>query len=414
MWSVKQQCALRDEILKERLETLMPRLMRECGVELWLVLSREYDEDPLFKTMVPALVQNAGRTTCLAFSLDRDGRFEALNVSRPNPRFDGYYAQAMRRGDDVFQAINHLIEKKRPSRVHVDVSNECAMADGLSKNLYDRLVLATNGSVPLVSAERIAIRWIETRTPRELELYPQIYKLMMDIVDEVFSADFITPGVTTTTDVEWGIHQRVNDLGLPCWFSPDVDLQRQGGTDFRMFDEVIREGDIVHCDVGLVCLGLHTDTQRNVYIGKKGETAIPEGILAAYRTGCRFQDIVRGQYAAGRTGNEILAASLAQAEAEGIRAMSYCHPIGTFGHSAGPCVGLFDNQRFVPGHGECVMHDDTCYALELNITQAIPEWGGQDACMMLEETIAFTGGETRFMDDKREVLRFVQAAGTSD
>ena len=408
MWTIRQQYALQDEILKERLHTLMPRLMRECGVEMWVVISREYNEDPIFKTLVPALVKNAGRTTCLVFSLDGEGNYEALNVSRPNPRFEGYYTQAMDRLDDVYQALNRLIARKKPARVHVNISNECPMADGLSKNVYDRLVTATNGGVAFVSAEEIAVRWLETRTPRELELYPEIYKMMMDIVDEVFSADFITPGVTTTTDVEWGIAQRVNDLGLPCWFSPDVDLQRMGGTDFRMFDEVIREGDIVHCDVGLVCLGLHTDTQRNVYIGKKGEKAIPEGILAAYRTGCRFQDIVRNNYATGRTGNEILKLSLDQAADEGIRAMSYCHPIGVFGHSAGPCVGLFDNQRFVPGHGENAMHDDTCYALELNITQPIPEWGGQDACMMLEETIAFTGGKTYFMDDKREILRFIE------
>ena len=117
---------------------------------------------------------------------------------------------------------------------------------------------------------------------------------------------------------------------------------------------------------------------------------------------------MRGNYAEGRTGNEILRLSLEQAKAEGIEAMSYCHPIGTFGHSAGPCVGLFDNQKFVPGHGEAVMHDDTCYALELNVSCPIPEWGGQKACMMLEETIAFTGGETRFMDDKREIIRFVE------
>ncbi len=408
MWTVKEQYDLQERILGERLNDLMPRLMQECGVEMWVVLSREYDEDPLFSTLVPPLVKNAGRTTCLVFCLDADGRYEALNVSRPNPRLEAFYTQAMQRGDDVFQALNHLIAAKKPSRVHVDVSNECPMADGLSKNLYDRLVTATNGGVRFVSAEDIAIRWIETRTPLELELYPRIYKLMMDIVDEVFSADCITPGVTTTTDVEWGIAQRVNALGLPCWFSPDVDLQRRGGADFRMFGEVIRPGDIVHCDVGLACLGLHTDTQRNVYIGLPGEEEIPVGILEAFRTGCRFQDIVRGHFVAGRTGNEILRLSLAQAEDEGIRAMSYCHPIGTFGHSAGPCVGLFDNQRFVPGHGEAVLHDDTCHALELNITRAVPEWDGQDVCMMLEETIAFTGGETRFMDDKREIIRFIK------
>ena len=409
MWTVKEQCQLHDEILKDRIHHLMPRLMKECGVEMWVVLSREYNEDPLFYTMAPALVKNAGRTTCFVFCLGKDGKYEAINMSRPNPRFDGFYTQGMHRKDDVFQALNRLIQEKKPERVHVDVAHACAMADGLSKNLYEHLVLATNGGVKFVSAEDIAVRWIETRTQRELELYPAIYKPMMDIIDQVFSADFITPGVTTTTDIEWAVSQKVNDLGLECWFSPDVDLQRQGGTDFRMFDEVIREGDVVHCDVGLVCLGLRTDTQRNVYISKKGETAIPEGISRAYETGCRFQDIVRESFIAGRTGNQIFEAALSQAKKEGIEAMSYCHPIGVFGHSAGPCVGMFDNQGFVPGHGEYRLHDDTCYALELNVSVPVPEWAGQKVCMMMEENISFTGGATHFMDDKRKILRFVPA-----
>lgn len=293
MMTVKEQYRLHDEILKDRLENLMPTLLAECGVEMWVVLSKEYNEDPVFRTLVPALVKNASRVTCLVFCRNKDGSYEALNVSRPNPRFDGYYKQAMNRKDDVFEALNHLIAKKKPAKVHVDISNECALADGLSKNLYDRLQTALCGSVPLVSAEEIVIRWIETRTAREMELYPMIYKLSMDVVDEVFSADFIKPGVTTTTDVEWGIMQRINDYGLPFWFAPDIDLQRKGGDDFRMSGVVIEEGDIVHCDMGLTCLGLHTDTQRNVYIGRKGETEIPAGILAAFRTGNRFQDIVR-------------------------------------------------------------------------------------------------------------------------
>ena len=409
MWTIREQYALRDEILKERIHCLLPRLMKECGVEMWVVLSKEYNEDPIFPTLVPSLVKNASRTTCLVFCLNRDGSFEALNVSRPNPRFDGFYTQAMQRGDDVYEALNHLIARKKPEKVHVDISNECAVADGLSKNMYDHLQMALCGGVRLVSAEEIAIRWIETRTQRELALYPAIYKLMMDIVDEVFSADFIKPGVTTTTDVEWGIMQRVNDLGLPFWFSPDIDLQRKGCEDSRMSGVVIEEGDIVHCDVGLVCLGLHTDTQRLVYIGRRGETEIPPGILSAFKTGNRVQDIVRGNYQAGRTGNEIFRLSLEQARQEGIRAMSYCHPIGLFGHSAGPCVGMYDNQGFVPGHGELVMHDDTCYALELNIVQPVPEWDDQPVYMYLEETIAFTGGKTCFMDEKRDVIRFLPA-----
>lgn len=409
MWSVKEQYNMQDMFLKRRIHQLLPQLMKESGVEMWVVISREYNEDPVFGTLVPALVKNASRTTCLVFSLDSEGQFEALNVSRPNPRLDGFYTQAMDRKDNVFQALKHLIDRKKPSRVHVNMSNDCAVADGLTKNVYDQMTTALCGAAPLAGAEELVIRWVETRTPGELEVYPQVYQLAMDVIDQVFSGSFIKPGVTTTTDAEWEMMRLINGYGLPFWFSPDVDLQRKGNDNQRLNDLVIQQGDIVHCDVGLICMGLHTDTQRNVYIGRAGEQEIPEGIRAAFRTANRFQDIVRNQFQTGKTGNEIFFEAQKQAQEENIQAMCYTHPIGTFGHSAGPCVGMYDNQGFVPGHGERKMYDNTCYALELNATQAVPEWDNQPVCMMLEETIVFSSGATRFLDDKRDVIRFIQA-----
>ena len=93
-----------------------------------------------------------------------------------------------------------------------------------------------------------------------------------------------------------------------------------------------------------------------------------------------------------------------QAKKEGIRPMLYSHPIGNYGHGAGPSMGMYDNQGFVPLHGELKLHNNTCYALELNITEAVPEWGGQDVCFMLEETIAYSGGDTSFMDGDRKKI----------
>ena len=94
-------------------------------------------------------------------------------------------------------------------------------------------------------------------------------------------------------------------------------------------------------------------------------------------------------------------------EKEGIRAMLYTHPIGFYGHAAGPSFGMYDNQGFVPGHGELKLNDDTCYALELNVTEYVPEWG-QDVRFMMEETISFTGGETYFNDDYRDQIILVK------
>ncbi|MCI8538033.1 MAG: aminopeptidase P family protein [Oscillospiraceae bacterium] len=404
--SIQEQYQVCDEILKERLDHLMPKLLKECGVDMWLVICREYNEDPVFKTLTPQLVKNASRTSCFIFSLDKNGTYEALSLSRPNPRLAPFYRQAYDpRTQDQYEAILKVVEDRNPNRVAVNISEDCAQADGLCKLLWDRLYaclgdrLAADGS--------IAIRWLETRTQRELDLYPEIYRISMDVLREAYSTDVITPGVTTTTDVEWFIMQRINDMGLDAWFSPDVDLQRRGGTDQRMSGVVIEKGDLLHTDMGLTYFGLYTDSQRLAYVLRDGETEIPAGLLAGFSKGNRFQDIVRENFKEGLTGNEIFSAAVEQAKREGIRPMLYSHPIGVYGHGAGPSMGMYDNQGFVPGHGELCLHPDTCYALELNITEPVPEWDGQDVCFMLEETIAYTEGSTRFMDGDRDKIAVI-------
>lgn len=401
---IREQYRIFDEILLDRIQNLMPRLMRECGVDMWLVICREYAEDPVFKTLTPMLVKNASRTSCFLFSLDARGNYEALSLSRPDPRLFPFYKQAYDpKQESQFEAIRRAVEERSPEHVAVNISEDCAQADGMTKYLWDQLVPVLDGK--MAADDRIAIRWLETRTPKELELYPSAYRIAMDVLREAYSRDVIQPGVTTTTDVEWFIMQRINDMGLDAWFSPDVDLQRRGGSEERMSGVVIEEGDLLHTDMGLTYLGeLHTDSQRLGYVLRKGETEIPAGILAGFAKGNRFQDIVRGAFQTGLTGNQIFANAVAQAKAEGLRPMLYSHPIGVYGHGAGPSIGMYDNQGFVPGHGEEIMHDDTCYALELNVTEQVPEWDSQDVCFMLEETIAFTGGETHFMDDGRRTI----------
>lgn len=406
IYPIREQYRICDELLKDRLENLMPRLLKECGVDMWLVICREYNEDPVFKTMTPQLVKTASRISCFIFSLDQNGTYEALNLSRPDPRLSPYYTHAFDpRTQDQYEAIVKTVQDRNPGRVAVNVSEKCAQADGLSKQLWDDLYAHLGDK--LVADDSIAIRWLETRTPRELELYPSIYRIAMDIQREAYSTDVITPGVTTTTDVEYYIMQRISDMGLEAWFAPDVDVQRKGSAQQRMSGVVIEKGDLIHTDMGLTYLGLNTDSQRLAYVLRDGETRIPAGILAGFAKANRFQDIVQENYVEGRTGNEIFFASMEQARAEGIRPMLYTHPIGFYGHGAGPTIGLYTNQGFVPGRGELPLHSDTCYALELNITDSVPEWDGQDVCYMLEETITYTGGKTYYNDDDRNKITII-------
>lgn len=400
--TIREQYRIRDEILKDRMENLMPALMKECGVEMWMVIGREYNEDPVFKTLVPSHVKTASRLSCLVFSLDKDGKYEAINLSRPDPRLSPYYTHAYTTKEDQYDVIARTVLEKNPEKICVNVSSITAQADGMSKFIWDNLHERLGDR--LVPDGRMAIRWLETRTPREMELYPEIYRIAQDILREAYSLDVITPGVTTTTDVEYYIMQRIDDMGLHAWFAPDVDVQRKGCPGKRMSDTVIEKGDIIHTDWGIEYMGLNTDSQRLGYLLRDGETEIPAGILEGFRTGNRFQDIVRENYVTGRTGNEIFFASMEQAKAEGIRPMLYTHPIGNYGHGAGPTIGLYTDQGFIPGRGEVRLFDETCYALELNIVHSVPEWDGQDVAFYMEETIRYTGGKTLFCDDFRDVM----------
>lgn len=403
--TVRDQHTTCDGILKDRLQNLLPQLMQESGVQLWMVFCREYNEDPVFKTLVPSLIKNAARTSCLAFALE-NGQMRAINLGRPDPRLAPFYENAYNpREEDQWEVIGR-VARQYGGTIHVNRSAGCAMADGLSASLRDEIA-AKLPDIQLASAEELVVRWLSTRTQTELDWYPRIHEVAMTVLREAFSKEVITPGVTTTTDVEYYVMQRINRLGLDSWFAPDVDLQRVGGDNPRMNHALILPGDLLHIDMGITYLNLYTDTQRLAYVLKPGESAAPAGILAGVERCTRFQDIVRSHFAPGRTGNQVLLASLEQGKQEGLRPMLYTHPVGVFGHAAGPTIGMFDNQNSVPHSGENRLYGQTCFALELNVIEPVPEWDNQEVWFMLEETICFTGEDTHFMDDERGLVYLI-------
>jgi hypothetical protein len=254
----------------------------------------------------------------------------------------------------------------------------------------------------LVSAEPLVVRWLETRTAMELETYPSIVALARAVVEDAFSERVITPGITTTDDVAWSIRQRYADLGLPIWFMPDVNFQRPGvkcdaTAPFCGEEGVIQRGDVLHTDVGITYLRLNTDTQEMGYVLKLGETEVPEGLKRALATGNRWQDILTGNFVAGRSGNEILAATRAGAERESIVASTYTHPLGFFGHAAGPTIGMWDNQGPTPILGDWKLRPNTAYAIEGNVKAPVPEWDGQLVQIKLEQSAVFDGKKVHYL-----------------
>ena len=409
---LKERAAFINKLQKERLNKLLPQLMEKTDIDMWVLIAREYNEDPIIKTMLPPTWLNARRTTILVFSLDKKTKnFESVAIAR--------YAF----GDNIpsiwdkdkqpnqWEALKDYIVSKNPEKIGLNISSYESLADGLSKYHYDQLynVLSPKFRKKITSAEDLAIAWIETRTDLEMTVFSQLVEISSSIIREAFSTKVITPGVTSTDDVVWWMREKVLSLGLDTWFHPTVDVQRKDNSDLYAFDnkskfDIILPGDLLHCDFGISYLTLNTDTQELAYVLKPGETDAPDFLIKAFKEGTRVQDIFTNNFKQGLTGNEILRRSLEQGKAEGLRPSIYTHPLGTYGHSAGTTIGMWDSQGGVPFTGDHPLQYNTAYAIELNTTVYIEEWE-KDIRIMLEVPGFFGKNGFRYINGRlKEIL----------
>ena len=404
--TLREQAAVYNAWLQARLDRILPELMRQEGFDMWLVICRENYEDPVFFSLVPFTNLYASRTSMLVFFDRGAAGVERLTVSRSGI---GQVYKSVWEPEKVDQWVRlaQIVRERNPKKIGIDESDTFNYGDGLSASLKKKLVASLPAEYVqrLQSAERLAIRWLERRSPEELEVYPQIVAIAHGIIAEAFSRDVITPGVTTSDDVLWWMRERTRQLGMTNWFQTSVSIQRPKDGAYGT-SNVIHRGDLLHCDFGIVYLKLCTDTQQNAYVLREGETDAPRGLKDALAQGNRLQDILLAEMRAGRTGNEILLAALKQAKGEGLKPSIYCHPLGVHGHAAGPIIGLWDQQGGVAGLGDFPLFEDTVHSIELNVTAPVPEWHNQEVQMALEQDAAFTKGGARFLD-KRQTELFV-------
>ena len=408
----------KDEMLNDRFDNLLPDLMDRANIDMWLVISREYNEDPVMKTMLPSTWLNARRRTILLFYRDKENdTIEKLAVARYDVGKNMSSAWNKEEEPDQWKALVALIEERNPKKIGINISKSFNIADGLVQTDYQELIAALPQSFEdrLVSAEALAIAWIESRTEKEMQLYNSLVQMTHDIIDEAFSSAVIQPGKTTTDDVVWWMRQKVTDLGLSTWFHPTIDVQRNEEelkSHIYSFSKgegskIIFPGDLLHCDFGITYIGLNTDCQQHAYVPKQGETEVPDYLAHAFKKGNRLQDIFTANFKVGRTGNDILLTALKTAKEEGLRPSIYTHPLGTYGHSAGTTLGMWDAQEGVPVTGDYPLHYNTVYAIELNTTVFIEEWE-RDIRIMLEEAGFFGPQGFRYVNNRQEKIKFVQ------
>jgi len=415
--SMQQRAKVIDQLTDKRIKQLLPGLMQQTGIDFWILVSREYNEDPVLKTMLPATWLSARRTTILVLALNKQGTVDAYAVAPYAVGETFKKAWFKDKQPDQWQALVELINKHQPKRIGINKSQDWAHADGLvatdEQNLRQALPPKLEGK--LVSAEPLAVAWLEQRLPEEVVLYQDIVAMAHKIIAEGLSNQVIKAGVTTTEEVSWWFRERVRELKLQTWFHPSVSLQR---ADNKRFDHeqtftdngqgnVIQGGDLVHLDFGITYLRLNTDTQQHAYVLKKGETQAPAYLVDALAKANLLQDVFTGLFKAGKTGNQVLKQARELAITQGLTPTIYTHPIGYHGHGAGTTLGMWDQQQGVPGDGDYPLHLNTAYSIELNNAMYIEQWGKQ-VRIMLEEDAFFDTSGVWYLNGRQRAFHLIQ------
>jgi Xaa-Pro aminopeptidase len=406
--TLREQAEMHNAWLTVRLERLLPELMRQEGFDMWIVICRENNEDPVFRSLVPFTTLYASRTSILVFTDKGPEGIERLSVSRSGI---GQFYKAAWDPDrsDQWTRLGEIIRERSPKKIGINESETFNYGDGITATLKKKLLAAVPDELQsrIQPAERLAIRWLERRTPDEMEVYPHIVAIAHAIIAEAFSRTVITPGVTTTDDVVWYFRERSRQLGLTNWFQPSVDIQRARNSPYGD-SKVIHRGDLLHCDFGITYLSLCTDTQQMAYVLQDGEVDAPKGLQAAFARANRLQDIHLAEMRVGLTGNAMLAAILKRAKSEGLQASVYTHPLGFHGHAAGTIIGLWDQQGGVAGLGDFPLYEDTAHSVELNVRSVVQEWGNIDVRIPLEQDILFRRSGASWMDQRQTAITLIR------
>lgn len=387
-----------NQIRKEKFDLVLPEVMRENGVDMWITVNREGFDDPLTEDFGKGYVGSYGY---YIFTDRGDGRIEraVLGVGTALVEDNGAY--------DIFEGPDELkafVEERDPGTIALNFARNIGAADGLSHTSFEKLSeeLGPGYAERFVSAEKLASDFRSRRVASEIAAFAWAGELSRNIAERAFSNEVITPGKTTLADVAWWMREQQFENGLDTSFGmPSVYITGPDGFVALSNDHVIQRGDFLAIDWGVGYLNFYTDIKRHAYVLKDGETHLPESIQAAFDNGRKVRDILKANIRAGRTAGETLDLLNERINAAGFTVMETfnqptddpdlidviigCHSVGNLGHGIGPSIAWFNPERL--GY---TIQPTNLFSIELFAYTAIPEWGGKKLRIPLEDDAIVT------------------------
>ena len=205
---IRARAELIYDITQERLDTLLPRLMRETGFDMWIITGNEDNHDPIFWTMMPYKNWSPITQILVLYDGGRELGVERLNVSRTNTQ--GLFVNAWdaaawdtEQKESQWDCLGRIVRERDPRRIGISEGEIQWVAGGLTVALKRKLVAAIGPeyAARLESAEPLATLWSETLLEREIDVWERAVTVCHDIIGEMFSNAVATPGLTTTEDL---------------------------------------------------------------------------------------------------------------------------------------------------------------------------------------------------------------------
>jgi Xaa-Pro aminopeptidase len=406
----KRRFDVTSQIRREKFDHVLPQVMRENGIDMWITVIREGHYDPLYDDLGMGFASIFGQPGYYIFT-DRGGdRIEraTLGVGSYELRRSGAY--------DIFAAsadLRAFVEERDPKSIGVNMSEHIGAADGLSLTDYRRLVsvLGEPYASRLVSAEKLVSDFRSRRVTTEIAVFAEAGDFAWRIAERALSNDVITPGVTTLEDVAWWMRDRLMEQNLLSSFGmPSVYTIEPEGLGPLTTDRIIQRGDLLTIDWGVGLMNLFTDMKRIGYVLEEGETAVPAGIQNAFEQAVKVREIIRTTIVPGRTGAEtleVLNRSIEEAGFVTIKSeeevlevlgtfaspndgpetdvLTVCHSVGNLGHGIGPSVASFNPKRM-----QFEIRPTNLLSIELFAWTPAPEWGGKKVHIHLEDDALVT------------------------
>jgi len=387
-----------NQIRQDKFNLILPEVMRENGIEMWITVNREGFDDPLTEDFGKGYVGSYGYYVFTDRGGDRIER-AALGVGTYLIEENGVYDIVT---DDY--DFREFVSARNPQTIALNFSENIGAADGLSYTSFRKLVetLGDEYAQRFVSSEKLASDFRSRRVASEIAAFSWAGEMSRNIAENAFSNDVITPGKTTLAEVAWWMREQQFEKNLGTSFGmPSVYITGPDGIVALSNDHVIQRGDFLTIDWGVGYLNFYTDMKRHAYVLKDGETELPASIQKAFDNGRAVRDILKENIKAGKTAAETYEILNAKINESGFRIMEKfnsptsdpdvvdviigCHSVGNLGHGIGPSIAWFNPERL-----KFMIHPSNLLSIELFAYTAIPEWGGKKLRIPLEDDAVVT------------------------